>query len=150
MDKLNKRIVLVTGATGGLGTAMCKELYNDGFHVVANYRNKQKAEEWQAKMKSEGYDIEMFEGDVNDFDSVGKSGRVEGARQQLNIASITQRRVTLPVFLQNRQRKLRERIVHEIVCAFFRHNLHCSQRAVAIKTLRACDTDRMKIHSVQK
>ncbi|MEI6020809.1 MAG: SDR family NAD(P)-dependent oxidoreductase, partial [Bacteroidota bacterium] len=34
MDQQNKRIVLVTGATGGLGTAMCKELYKDGYHVV--------------------------------------------------------------------------------------------------------------------
>ena len=45
--------------------------YNDGFHVVANYRNKEKAEAWQNAMKAEGYNIEMFEGDVNDFDSVG-------------------------------------------------------------------------------
>lgn len=71
MDSLNKRIVLVTGATGGLGTAMCKELHNDGFHVIANYRNKSKADEWQAKMKSEGFQIDMFEADVTDFDSVG-------------------------------------------------------------------------------
>ncbi len=71
MDNLNKRIVLVTGATGGLGTAMCKELYNDGFHVIANYRSKAKAEEWNTKMKSEGFTIDMFEADVTDFDSVG-------------------------------------------------------------------------------
>jgi len=72
MDHLNKRIVLVTGATGGLGTAMCKELHNDGFHVIANYRNKAKADEWSAKMKSEGFNIDMYEADVTDFDSVGK------------------------------------------------------------------------------
>src|SRR4051794_3069292 len=72
MDKLNKRIVLVTGATGGLGTAMCKELYNDGFHVIANYRNQQKADEWNTKMKAEGYDIDMYEADVTDFDSCGR------------------------------------------------------------------------------
>lgn len=72
MDKLNKRIVLVTGATGGLGTAMCKELYKDGFHVIANYRSQQKADEWKAKMKSEGFDIDMYEADVTDYDSVGR------------------------------------------------------------------------------
>lgn len=71
MDILNKRIVLVTGATGGLGTAMCKELHNDGFHVIANYRNKAKAEEWSSKMKSDGFNIDMYEADVTDFDSVG-------------------------------------------------------------------------------
>ncbi len=72
MDIANKRIVLVTGATGGLGTAMCKKLHDDGFHVVANYRNKTKSEEWAAAMKKEGYVIDLFEGDVADFESVGK------------------------------------------------------------------------------
>jgi acetoacetyl-CoA reductase len=70
MDNKNKRIALVTGATGGLGTAMCKQLDKDGFHVVANYRNKQKADEWYAMMRAEGYDIDMFEGDVCDFDAM--------------------------------------------------------------------------------
>ena len=36
----NKRTVLITGATGGLGTAMCKELYKDGYRVVGNYHTK--------------------------------------------------------------------------------------------------------------
>ncbi|MBK7762717.1 MAG: acetoacetyl-CoA reductase [Bacteroidetes bacterium] len=70
MDSNNKRVALVTGATGGLGTAMCKELFKDGYHVVANYRNKQKADEWYAMMRTEGMDIDMFEGDVCDFDSM--------------------------------------------------------------------------------
>jgi len=34
MDNQNKRIALVTGATGGLGTAMCKKLVDDGYAVV--------------------------------------------------------------------------------------------------------------------
>ncbi|MFL5753998.1 MAG: acetoacetyl-CoA reductase [Bacteroidia bacterium] len=69
MDKLNKRIVLVTGATGGLGTAMCKKLHDDGFHVVGNYHTKEKAEKWLEQMKAEGYEIALFHGDVSDFDS---------------------------------------------------------------------------------
>ena len=72
MDQNNKRIALVTGATGGLGTAMCKELFKDGYHVLGNYRNKEKALEWQQKLKEEGFDIDIVEGDVCDFDSVGK------------------------------------------------------------------------------
>jgi len=71
MDKLNKRIVLVTGATGGLGTAMCKKLHEDGYHVIGNYRNKQKALEWQNTLKNEGYTIDIYEADVCDYDSVG-------------------------------------------------------------------------------
>ena len=71
MDSDNNRIVLVTGGTGGLGTAMCKELHNQGYKVIANFRNKAKADDWKAKLKAEGYDIAMYEADVTDFDSVG-------------------------------------------------------------------------------
>jgi len=72
MDKLNKRIVLVTGATGGLGTAMCKELHKDGYRVVGNYHTKEKAEKWMSAMKAEGFDIQLFYGDVSDFNSTGE------------------------------------------------------------------------------
>src|ERR1700752_125557 len=71
MDQLNKRIVLVTGATGGLGTAMCKKLYNDGFRVVGNYHTKEKADKWKEQMESEGYNIQLFYGDVSNFESAG-------------------------------------------------------------------------------
>lgn len=69
MDNQNKRVVLITGATGGLGTAMCKELYKDGYHVVGNYHTKEKADKWMESMKAEGFDIQLFYGDVSDFDS---------------------------------------------------------------------------------
>ncbi|PBQ30351.1 beta-ketoacyl-ACP reductase [Sphingobacteriaceae bacterium] len=72
MDKLNKRVVLVTGATGGLGTAMCKHLQKDGYHVVGNYHTKEKADKWLEDMKAEGFDIKLFYGDVSDFDSAGE------------------------------------------------------------------------------
>lgn len=71
MDRLNKRIVLVTGATGGLGTAMCKELYKDGYRVVGNYHTREKADKWLGTMKAEGFEIQLFYGDVSDFDSAG-------------------------------------------------------------------------------
>jgi acetoacetyl-CoA reductase len=78
MDKAKKRIVLVTGATGGLGTAMCRKLFEDGFHVVGNFRSKEKAEAWSAKMKEEGVAVDMYEADVTDFDSVGTMiGKIE-------------------------------------------------------------------------
>lgn len=72
MDKQNKRVVLVTGATGGLGTAMCKKLHEEGFHVVGNYHTKEKADAWLVEMKKEGFDVELFYGDVSDFDSTAE------------------------------------------------------------------------------
>ena len=32
-----KRIALITGGVGGIGTAICKKLAADGLFVVANY-----------------------------------------------------------------------------------------------------------------
>ncbi|MEM6265001.1 MAG: acetoacetyl-CoA reductase [Bacteroidota bacterium] len=72
MTAAGKYIALVTGATGGLGTDMCKKLADDGYHVIANYRNPQKAEAWATKMKEQGYDFDMAQADVSDFDSVGE------------------------------------------------------------------------------
>lgn len=72
MENSNKRTVLITGATGGLGTAMCKELHKDGYTVVGNYHTKEKAVAWMEQMKKEGYPIELFYGDVSDFESAGK------------------------------------------------------------------------------
>lgn len=68
----NKRIVLVTGATGGLGTAMCKKLMKEGFKVVGNYVTPEKAEKWTKQMNSEGYHIDLFHGDVSTFEGAGK------------------------------------------------------------------------------
>jgi len=39
METNQRNIALVTGATGGLGTAMCHKLKDDGYFVVANFRN---------------------------------------------------------------------------------------------------------------
>ena len=72
MGELQKNIALVTGATGGLGTAMCQKLKDDGYIVVANYRNEEKASKWLEKMKALGYEFAMVEGDVTDFESTRK------------------------------------------------------------------------------
>jgi len=71
MDTNRKYIALVTGSTGGLGTAICKRLVKDGFHVVANYQNKEKADKWYTQMKADGYDFDMQHADVSDYDAVG-------------------------------------------------------------------------------
>ncbi len=72
MDKQNRYVALITGATGGLGTAMCRKLYNDGYRVVGNYNNAEKAKKWIEQQKAEGYEFEMFQCDVSDYDAVGK------------------------------------------------------------------------------
>ena len=65
---MSKRIALVTGAMGGLGTAICKALSQSGFTVVANcLPNFPPRDEWLAKMKAEGFDdVIVAEADVTD------------------------------------------------------------------------------------
>src|SRR3546814_6028498 len=61
---MSARVALVTGGTGGIGTAICKRLADLGHKVATNYRNEDKAREWQSRMQADGYDITMVKGDV--------------------------------------------------------------------------------------
>ena len=60
------RIALVTGGTGGIGTAICKRLADAGHKVATNYRDESRARAWQEKMRAEGYEFSIFPGDVSD------------------------------------------------------------------------------------
>jgi len=61
---MTTRVALVTGGTGGIGTAICKRLADQGHKVATNYRSEDKARAWEAQMKSEGYDFTLVKGDV--------------------------------------------------------------------------------------
>ena len=67
---MTQKVALVTGAMGGLGTAMCHALAKDGFKVYANcLPGFPQAGEWLAAQKALGFDFSAAEGDVADFDS---------------------------------------------------------------------------------
>ena len=61
---MSTRVALVTGGTGGIGTAIVKRLAGMGHKVATNYRNEEKARAWQEQMKAAGYDIAIVKGDV--------------------------------------------------------------------------------------
>ena len=61
---MGARVALVTGGTGGIGTAICKRLADLGNKVATNYRNEEKARAWQQKMQADGYDVTLVQGDV--------------------------------------------------------------------------------------
>lgn len=79
---MNKgRIALVTGAMGGLGTAICKALAKDGFTVVASdLPGLPKKDAWLLATKDEGFAFHVAECDVSDFTSCQRmAGEVEQA-----------------------------------------------------------------------
>jgi acetoacetyl-CoA reductase len=70
MEQQQKFIALVTGATGGLGTAICKRLSRDGYEVIACFNNEEKAARWKQTMSAEGYEFDMYQADVSEYGSV--------------------------------------------------------------------------------
>jgi acetoacetyl-CoA reductase len=64
-----QRVALVTGGTGGIGTAIVKRLAGMGHKVATNYRDEGKARAWQEKMKGAGIDATLVKGDVSDPES---------------------------------------------------------------------------------
>ncbi|MCX7672498.1 MAG: 3-oxoacyl-ACP reductase FabG [Thiobacillaceae bacterium] len=66
------RVAVVTGGIGGLGTAMCKALAEQGRRPVAvdyNGLSAEVVEKWKAARKAEGLDIPVYLADVTSFES---------------------------------------------------------------------------------
>ncbi len=69
-----RRIALITGGVGGIGTAICKRLAKDGHFVVANYAIPGTEEKWNRAMAAVGLNgstSALAFGDVTDFDGMG-------------------------------------------------------------------------------
>jgi acetoacetyl-CoA reductase len=66
---MTSRIALVTGGTGGIGTAICKRLARMGHRVATNYRSEDRARAWQEQLRSDGVEVTIVPGDVADPDA---------------------------------------------------------------------------------
>ncbi len=67
---MSKKVALVTGAMGGLGTAVCQALANEGMTVVANcLPNFDHKDSWISIQRDLGFDFVVAEGDVSDYES---------------------------------------------------------------------------------
>jgi len=72
---MKQQVVLVTGGTGGMGTAICQTLAKQGYLVVANYHKNgdhDAAQQWQAEQSQKGYQIALAHGDVSQLESTQK------------------------------------------------------------------------------
>ena len=70
-----KKIALVTGGVGGIGTAICKKLAEEGHFVVANYAIPGSEDRWKKDMAAAGLNgtsSALAFGDVTDFGAIGE------------------------------------------------------------------------------
>ncbi len=64
-EELKGKVALVTGGTGGIGTAICKRLADSGCRVATNYRNEEKTKKWLLVLQAKGYEIATYKCDVS-------------------------------------------------------------------------------------
>jgi len=86
---MTKRIALVTGGTGGIGTSICMRLHDDGYQVIAGYYSggqHEKAQAWQDQLKSEGYDIALAYGNIRDYESC--EACIEGIKKDFGTVDV--------------------------------------------------------------
>ena len=67
----NKKIALVTGGVGGIGSAISHCLAADEFQMIANYVVLGSERTWLQAMRDAGFhDARTAHGDVGDFDAM--------------------------------------------------------------------------------
>lgn len=72
---MKNKIALITGGTGGIGSAISRQLASMGATVIATYNrggNHQAAQQWQQEQRSLGFDIAIRYVDVTSFELCGK------------------------------------------------------------------------------
>ncbi len=68
-----RRITIVTGATGGIGRAIASKFASEGFNIAIFGRNKSRLDLVQSEIKAYGVDAVTFQGDVSDESFVKSS-----------------------------------------------------------------------------
>ncbi len=74
------KVALVTGGTGGIGSAICKVLAEEGCKVATNYRAEEKAAALKTRMRDEGLEVQTFKCEITD------EGECESMAQQVEQA----------------------------------------------------------------
>jgi len=66
---MRKKVAYVTGGMGGIGTAICQRLHNDGYTVIAGCGPTRDFKKWIDEQKALGFTFYTSVGNVADWDS---------------------------------------------------------------------------------
>jgi NAD(P)-dependent dehydrogenase (short-subunit alcohol dehydrogenase family) len=87
MQRYASKAVLVTGAAGGLGSAICRRFASEGAHVAAMDIDAGRLETTCAQFRELGFDVRPFELDVTDASAFEQQvARVVEAFGQIDVA----------------------------------------------------------------
>ncbi|MBS7351111.1 MAG: acetoacetyl-CoA reductase [Comamonas sp.] len=70
---MTQKVAYVTGGMGGIGTAICQRLHNDGFKVIAGCGPTRDFQKWLDEQKALGYTFYASVGNVSDWDSTAEA-----------------------------------------------------------------------------
>ena len=94
MLKPNNRVILISGASSGIGLAVAKLLLEEGYNLSLGVRNIEKTKNLFSKCKSQNYIIEKFEAtDLKTIDSwventINIFGKIDGLINNAGILKI--------------------------------------------------------------
>lgn len=67
-NKASSKVALVTGGMGGLGTAICRRLHDEGFQVAATCSPANRTPDaWLSAQRDDGYRFKAYKVDVTDY-----------------------------------------------------------------------------------
>ena len=66
---MSQKVAYVTGGMGGIGTAICQRLHDDGFKVIAGCGPTRDYTKWLDEQKALGYTFYASVGNVGDWES---------------------------------------------------------------------------------
>lgn len=90
-DRPGQKLAIVTGASKGIGRAVCVELARCGFFIIVNYRSDEPgAAETLRRVEAQGSAGEIMQFDVADFDAT-----------QSAVSQIVARHATIDVLVSN-------------------------------------------------
>src|SRR3990167_5119605 len=104
MKKLEKKIILITGANSGIGRATAVLAAKEGANVIVNYlKNEKEAEKVVKELQGIGSDAVAIEADVSNYDEVLKMSLIVKEKYG-KINGIVNNAINFPVFFLDNQR----------------------------------------------